>query len=74
MPDVGPLEALLRLRHLSEAGTAECAAARQYGIWYTLFVVEFLYWVPTRRLKRYRAPDLDVDPAQADPALIWQNR
>ena len=32
------------------------------------FVVELSYWIPTRRLKRSRAPNLVVHPAQADPA------
>ena len=31
-------------------------------------VVELSYWMPDRRPKRSRAPDLDVHPARADPA------
>ena len=31
-------------------------------------MVELSYWSPARRLKRSRAPDLDVHPARADPA------
>ena len=30
--------------------------------------MELSYWVPARRPKRSRAPDLDANPARADPA------